>query len=94
MYMQPKPDPLAGLDPLEDAVQDLIIDLCEILYKRGYRAVPIGGLMRLIGVNADFAADHDTEIFTLDNDFEVMLKAKQLKKQQIPIAPPPGATLH
>jgi len=88
MYMQPNPD------PLEDAVQDLIIDLCEILYKRGYRTVPIGGLMRLIGVNADYAADHDTEIFTLDNDFEVMLKAKQLKKQQIPIAPPPGAILH
>jgi len=87
MYMQPKPD------PLEDAVQDLIIDLCEILYKRGYRTVPIGGLMRLIGVNADHAAEHDTEIFTLDGDFEVMLKAKQLKKQH-PIALPPGATLH
>jgi hypothetical protein len=93
MYMQPKPDPLEGVDPLEDAVQDLIIDLCEILYKRGYRTVPIGGLMRLIGVNADHAAEHDTEIFTLDGDFELLLKAKQ-EEQNIPRSPPPGATLH
>ena len=88
MYMQPKPD------PLEDAVQDLILDLCEILYKRGYRTVPIGGLMRLIGVNEDHAAEHDAEIFTLDGDFEVMLKAKQLKEQKALLASPPGVTLH
>ena len=71
MYMQSKPD------PLEDEVQDLIIDLCEILYKRGYRTVPIGAIMRLIGVADERAAEHDNEIFSLDNDFELMLKAKQ-----------------
>jgi hypothetical protein len=87
MYMQPKPD------PLEDAVQDLIIDLCEILYKRGYRTVPIGAIMRLIGVEEARAAEHDNEIFSLDNDFELMLQAKQ-EEQNIPMAPPPGATLH
>ena len=87
MYMQPKPD------PLEDAVQDLIIDLCEILYKRGYRIVPIGAIMRLIGVEEARAAEHDNEIFSLDNDFELMLQAKQ-EEQNIPRTPPPGATLH
>jgi hypothetical protein len=87
MYMQPKPD------PLEDAVQDLIIDLCEILYNRGYRTVPIGAIMRLIGVEEARAAEHDNEIFSLDNDFELMLQAKQ-EEQNIPLAPPPGATLH
>jgi len=87
MYMQPKPD------PLEDAVQDLIIDLCEILYKRGYRAVPIGAIMRLIGVDESRAAEHDNELFTLDNDFELLLQAKQ-EEQNIPNAPPPGVTLH
>jgi len=85
--MQPKPD------PLEDAVQDLIIDLCEILYKRGYRAVPIGAIMRLIGVDESRAAEHDNELFTLDNDFELLLQAKQ-EEQNIPNAPPPGVTLH
>jgi hypothetical protein len=87
MYMQPKSD------PLEDAVQDLIIDLCEILYKRGYRTVPIGAIMRLIGVEEARAAEHDNEIFSLDNDFELLLQAKQ-EEQNIPQAPPPGATLH
>jgi hypothetical protein len=87
MYMQP------STDPLEDAVQDLIIDLCEILYKRGYRTVPIGAIMRLIGVDEDRAAEHDNEIFSLDNDFEIMLKAKQ-EEQNIPRASPPGVTLH
>jgi hypothetical protein len=87
MYMQPKPD------QLEDAVQDLIIDLCEILYKRGYRTVPIGAIMRLIGVEEARAAEHDNEIFSLDNDFELLLQAKQ-EEQNIPQAPPPGATLH
>jgi hypothetical protein len=87
MYMQPKPD------PLEDAVQDLIIDLCEILYKRGYRTVHIGAIMRLIGVEEARAAEHDNEIFSLDNDFELLLQAKQ-EEQNIPRTPPPGATLH
>jgi hypothetical protein len=87
MYMQPK------TDQLEDAVQDLIIDLCEILYKRGYRTVPIGAIMRLIGVEEARAAEHDNEIFSLDNDFELLLQAKQ-EEQNIPQAPPPGATLH
>ena len=87
MYMQPKPD------SLEDAVQDLIIDLCEILYKRGYRAVPIGAIMRLIGVNESRAAEHDNELFTLDNDFELLLQAKQ-EEQNVPNAPPPGVPLH
>ena len=50
--------------------------------------------MRLIGVNEDHAAEHDAEIFTLDGDFEVMLKAKQLKEQKVLLAPPPGVTLH
>jgi hypothetical protein len=31
--------------------------------------------------------------FSLDNDFELMLQAKQ-EEQNIPQAPPPGATLH
>ena len=87
MYMQPKPD------PLEEALQDLIIDQCENLYKRGYRTVPIGAIMRLIGVDEVRASEHDNEIFSLDNDFELMLQAKQ-EEQNIPLAPPPGATLH
>jgi hypothetical protein len=49
--------------------------------------------MRLIGVEEARAAEHDNEIFSLDNDFELMLQAKQ-EEQNIPMAPPPGATLH
>jgi len=87
---------------LEAAVQDLIIDICEIMYRRGYQQVCIGHIMRLVGVTEVRARTHDQEFFALDEEFRAMLAqrdkttkqhtAKQEKKS--PRHTPDGVTLH
>ena len=57
----------------ESAIQDLIIDICEVMYRRGYESVSIGAVMRLVGVNEENARKHDNHIFPLDEDFERLL---------------------
>ena len=82
---------MSDKDPLEQAVQDFILDVCEVMYRRGYDSAPIGAIMRLIGVPESAAQQHDNEHFMLDDDFEKMMMARQapvLKRA------PQGVTLH
>lgn len=74
---------------LETAVRDIIIDICEVMYKRGYDAVPIGAMMRLVGVDSERAKKHDNEYLALDTEFQVMLESRNPPAQA-----PKGATLH
>lgn len=68
------------IDALEQAVQDLLLDICEVMGRQGYEAVNIGALMRLIGVGDERAAKHDAEFFQLDEEFYRLLAARQNKK--------------
>ena len=79
---------------LEQVMQDLIVDICEIMYTRGYREVPIGALMRLIGVNAENAAKHDNELFQLDEEFEQLINQKKPPQRGRRVTVPPNVTLH
>ena len=79
---------------LENAMQDLIVDICELMYTRGYRAVPIGALMRLIGVNDETAAQHDHELFQLDDEFEQLINQKKPARKGRRVTVPPNVTLH
>lgn len=78
-------------DILEDTVRELIIDLCEVLYHRGYREVPIGAMMRLVGVGNESASKHDNEYFALDEDFIAIIESR---KTPTPKQAPAGVTLH
>ena len=78
-------------DPLEQAVQDFILDVCEVMYRRGYDSAPIGAIMRLIGVPESTAQQHDNEHFVLDDAFEKMMLARQTP---VPQRAPQGVTLH
>lgn len=75
---------------LEEKVQDLIVDLCKTLYDHGYREVPVGAIMRLIGVENEVATEHDMEYFRLDEDFEAMIEEEYEAMEP----PPPGTTIH
>jgi len=78
---------------LEKAIHDMIIDLCEFMYDRGYAQVPVDAVMRLVGVDSAKAKEHQGEYFELDQEFLSMLeKRKAVKKSQTKI--PSGATLH
>ena len=87
---------------LEAAVQDLIMDICEIMYHRGYQQVCIGHIMRLVGVTEERARTHDQEFFVLDEEFRTMLEQRarpkkihtQKKQKKTPRHTPDGVTLH
>ena len=78
-------------DPLEQAVQDFILDVCEVMYRRGYDSAPIGAIMRLVGVPESAAQKHDNEHFMLDENFERMIQ----DRHSVVSAPAPrGVTVH
>lgn len=79
---------------LENELRDLIVDLCEVLYQRGYRTVPVGAVMRIIGVSAENAAKHDNDMFNLDQDFEKLLKGKKQAQEPKLKSVPRGVTIH
>lgn len=78
-------------DPLEQAVQDFILDVCEVMYRRGYASAPVGAIMRLIGVPESKAREHDNTEFLLGDDFEQMIRTR---RQPVPQRAPTGVTLH
>jgi hypothetical protein len=78
-------------DQFEDAVRDLIIDICEVMHRRGYEAVSVGAMMRLVGVSEERAQHHDAEFFALDAEFRAIIDAR---KNPPPKKTPAGVTLH
>jgi hypothetical protein len=78
-------------DQLEQTVRELIIDLCEVLYYKGYREVSIGAMMRLVGVGNDSASKHDDTFFSLDEDFISIMESRKISA---PEPMPSGVTLH
>ena len=78
-------------DQLEDAVRDLIMDICEVMLRRGYDVVSVGAMMRLVGVSEERAQQHDQEFFALDAEFQAMVDAR---KNPPPKKTPTGVTLH
>jgi hypothetical protein len=82
---------------LEDKVQDLIVDICKALYFHGFREIPVGAIMRLIGVENEIATQHDEEFFCLDAEFEALLQQEEIAEYEKTLeaaTPPPGTTLH
>jgi hypothetical protein len=78
-------------DQLETAIRELLIDLCEVMHQRGYETVPVGAMMRMVGVGEDRARLHDGEYLALDKEFCAML---QLRKEPRLKEAPQGVTLH
>jgi hypothetical protein len=78
-------------DQLEDAVRDLIMDICEVMLRRGYDVVSVGAMMRLVGVTEERAQQHDQEFFALDAEFQAIIDAR---KNPPPKKTPAGVTLH
>ena len=71
-------------------IADIIVKLCLVLHSYGYQQVPIGPMMRLLGVDEEKAQQHDHEYFELDSDFLNFMEQQKISTQ----APPPGTILH
>jgi len=76
---------------LEQAVRDFIIDVCELLHRRGFESAPVGAIMRLMRVPESTAQQHDDHEFLLDEEFERLIESR---RQPVPKKVPPGITLH
>lgn len=85
-------------DRLEVEVRDLLMDICEVMARRGYEVVSVGAMMRLVGVGEERCREHDAEYFALDSDFQGMLVQRELdrknKNKKAPRQSPDGVTLH
>jgi hypothetical protein len=73
---------------LEDAVRDLIIDLCAVLQQHGYRQISMGHLMRVIGVDPQQANRHDSDMIDL---LDASLSPSKIPSS---MSVPPGTTIH
>ena len=78
-------------DDLEQAIQDFILDVCEVMHRRGYESAPVGAIMRLVGVPESTAREHDNAEFLLGEDFEQLI---QSRRQPVRSRAPSGVTLH
>jgi hypothetical protein len=54
---------------LDQAIRLAILNLCVVLYDCGITEIHVGGIMRVLGVPDDKAAEHDLERVVLDEDF-------------------------
>lgn len=68
-----------------------MIDICEVLYRNGYQSVTLGSLMRLIGVENEAAMKYDDEVYSLGENFEMIL---DLRAKGMLDKPEPGTLLH
>ena len=57
------------LDQLEDQIRNMVLDICEVLYRNGIRRVQVGAIMRLIGLDNESAAALDNEFIEVDSTF-------------------------
>jgi hypothetical protein len=60
---------------MEETVRLAILNLMMVLYDCGINEVHLGGIMRILGVPNDRAAEHDDERVVLDEDFAKYIEA-------------------
>ena len=73
----------------EEAVKDLVVNICLVLADFGITEVHVGGLMRLVGIDEELAAEHDDELMIITDIHR--LTNSQNETQEVR---PPDATLH
>lgn len=78
-------------EKLEQTLKEIIIDLCEVLYRHGYRSVSIGAMMRVLGVQDDRAELHDDDVMGFDEDFLEQLAMHKIMRD---IERGPNTPLH
>jgi hypothetical protein len=75
-------------EELDQRVKILMFDLMLVLYAHGIKEINVGGMMRLLGVEADIAALHDTESVALTQEFAKYVKETRDTRR------PDNTTLH
>lgn len=75
----------------EEFLRGMILEICEVLHRNGFRTAQVGAIMRLIGVPEEQAASHDDDYFDLDQEFVAELAER---KKNLDLDIPPGTVIH
>ena len=75
-------------DNLDLKVKNLMFDLMLLLYSHGIKEINVGAMMRMLGVSAEVAAEHDTESVELTQEFAKYVKETRDTRR------PDNETLH
>ena len=73
----------------DQEIRSLLIDICEVMHRRGYREVPLGILMRLVGIDDAHAKKHDDEYIVMPDEFR-----DEVSRRRSDQLIPPGTTIH
>lgn len=76
----------------EESVKELVVNICLVLADFGITEVHVGGLMRLVGIDEELAAQHDDELMII-TDIQQLRKTND-EESEINEVAPPGTTLH
>jgi hypothetical protein len=76
----------------EEAVKDLVVNICLVLSVFGITEVHVGGLMRLVGIEEELAAKHDDELMVI-TDIQQLEKSDDETTEIVEVTPP-GTTIH
>ena len=76
----------------EETVRDLVVNICWVLQEYGITEVHVGGLMRLVGIEEELAAEHDGEVMVITDIKQT--EKKPGEKNEIIEQAPPGTILH
>jgi hypothetical protein len=76
----------------EEAVKDLVVNICLVLSEFGITEVHVGGLMRLVGIEEELAAKHDDELMVI-TDIQQLEKTANQTTEIVEVTPP-GTTIH
>lgn len=76
-------------------VAGLVVAICATMYDNGVRVIPIGGLMRLLGVPKEKAQEHDDKAFELEDNFYEQLEQMGFERiDESSLQLPTKKTLH
>ena len=76
-------------------VAGLVVAICATMYDNGVRVIPIGGLMRLLGVPTEKAEQHDDKAFKLTDDFYEQIEEMGFEKiEEASLHLPNKKTIH
>lgn len=73
---------------LEQHLRKVILEVCMVLNRNGIEKVPVGALMRLLGIHHSIARRHDDESIVLTPEFQADLGTLD------PAPAPPGTVYH
>jgi hypothetical protein len=76
----------------EEAVRELVVNLCWVLTEHGITEIHVGGLMRLVGIDCETASDYDGDVMVI-TDIQQKIKEEGETSELIETRPA-DSTLH